>query len=217
MRLLALQACRTRKPINVRHRDAVRDIAPHSDESYDRMLCINKPEKRKRRPEFEGCLRFPLRLVGPASRSKSAIAMLSAALPPRALTGAMITLFTSLKPKRRLEFEGCLRLRFRLVGPVRKSKPVVCRVGQRSATHRRRALPRAVSLRGIGLTPEVGGSARLDHGLAPVVTCAPSPALARRCNLARAEAMRWQPEHIADQFERLFKSLNRHAPNNAGT
>ena len=77
--------------------------------------------------------------------------------------------------------------------------------------------PRAIGLRGIGLTPEVGGCARLDHGLAPVVTCAPSPALARQCNLARAEARRWQPEHIADQFERLFMSLGRNRDNNAVT
>ena len=39
----------------------------------------------------------------------------------------------------------------------------------------------------------------------------------RHRDLARAEAMRWQPEHIADQFERLFKSLGRDRDNNAVT
>ena len=85
----------------------------------------------------------------------------------------IVRAFTSLKRKRRLEFEGCLRLRFRLVGPVKKSKPAVW-VSEAQPTGAG-LCPRALGLRGIGLTPEVGGCARLDHGLAPVVTRAPSP------------------------------------------
>ena len=192
------------------------------------------------------------RLVGPASRSKSAIAMLSAALPPSALTGAMIACYalTSLKRKRRPEFAGCPRLLLRLVGPASRStfgiaiwpvprlgggnrsrrvvnadrvlaqRPVgpFRSVGQRSATHRSRAdlCPRGRSprgrthARGWRLRPSGPRTGARGH-------VRPSPALARRCNLARAEAQRWQPEHIADRFERLFKSLNRHAPDNAGT
>ena len=127
----------------------------------------------------------------------------------------IVRAFTSLKRKRRLEFEGCLRLRFRLVGPVKKSKPAVW-VSEAQPTGAG-LCPRALGLRGIGLTPEVGGCARLDHGLAPVVTRGSVSNLGPHRERARAEAMRWQPEHIADQFERLLMSLGRDRDNNAVT